>query len=250
MALIAANVERPNDLAKDYDPNSLDIPANVGLPVNVGEVDDPEIKSLLFNFESLGRDCEFGLAQRRYAAEPISLLRWASSRPDELLQLLEHRFEGFGDRSQIEVRPEAWGELLPYHRKYGVVIHTFVHKKDVSDVDKFADNQCRRIRFLTRKLVEDFALNEKIFVYQAGHLLTDLLAEKLHSALQLFGPVRLLAVSLANPKRPNGTIEVKPNGLIRGYIDKFGKYSTDNGVKWNISYETWISLCRQALEAA
>src|SRR5579885_2880091 len=49
---------------------------------------------LMMRFESLGENCEFGLAQRRCGAEPLGLLRFASAPLEKLLAGLEGRFEG------------------------------------------------------------------------------------------------------------------------------------------------------------
>ena len=37
----------------------------------------PPLNEMLLEFESLGDNCEFGLVQRHFGAEPISLLRFA-----------------------------------------------------------------------------------------------------------------------------------------------------------------------------
>jgi tetratricopeptide (TPR) repeat protein len=43
--------------------------------VAIEKVRDPESRSLLLGFESLGENCEFGLVQRRFEAEPLGLSR-------------------------------------------------------------------------------------------------------------------------------------------------------------------------------
>jgi tetratricopeptide (TPR) repeat protein len=50
---------------------------------------------ILLKFESLGENCEFGLVQRHYGAEPLGLLRWMGAEPDQLCLALE---AGFGRR--------------------------------------------------------------------------------------------------------------------------------------------------------
>src|SRR4029077_19430059 len=59
---------------------------------------------LMMRFESLGENCEFGLAQRRCGAEPLGLLRFASAPLPVLLAGLRGRFEGMGDPEQIDIQ--------------------------------------------------------------------------------------------------------------------------------------------------
>jgi hypothetical protein len=239
----------PNDSSD----TSLSSPAletmiNTILPVAVGEVNDPALRALLLNFESLGRDCEFGLVQRRYAAEPLGLFRWASTRHQDLLDILDRRFEKFGDRRYTKICAESWGELLPRNSQYGVVIHTFVHKSDVDDLEVFAEKQCKRLRFLAQKLISDLTMAEKVFVCHADFLMTDQLAEHLHSALAKYGPVRFLAVSLSNGENPGGSVKVLHENLFRGFIDHFGKKVKDGKIEWNIDFSAWIKICQRTLE--
>jgi hypothetical protein len=72
---------------------------------------------LLSAFESLGEDCELGLAQRHYRTElPLTLLRWAGTTHDKLLHGLRSRFDGLGDRGTTEVVWETFDYRLrtPY----------------------------------------------------------------------------------------------------------------------------------------
>src|ERR1700679_3995741 len=41
-----------------------------------------EATALMYRFENLGSDCEFGFVQRHLGAEPLSLLRFAASTPE------------------------------------------------------------------------------------------------------------------------------------------------------------------------
>ena len=53
-------------------------------------------RTLLMRFESLGQNCEFGLVQRRYKAEPLGLFRWASTASAALTAILEADMQGIG----------------------------------------------------------------------------------------------------------------------------------------------------------
>jgi hypothetical protein len=217
----------------------------VGLPVEVGEVEDSRVKNLMFCFESLGENCEFGLVQRRYGAEPLGLFRWSTTQPSSLIEILQKGFSGFGELGTTEIRAAPWGELIAHDANYTMAMHTFVHKNNV-DLKAFRQNQCQRMAFLKRKVVEDLQSGEKIFVYQAGHRLTDGITRRIFELLNRYGANRLLAVNLSREGQPSGSVELLEPGLLRGHIDRFGKTVTPNGTRWNINNDAWVSLCEQA----
>ena len=74
-------------------------------PVAIERVEDEATRALLLRFESLGADCEFGLVQRRYGAEPLGLLRWNKDTQPLLIDGLK----------RLEYRLNSWdGALAAY----------------------------------------------------------------------------------------------------------------------------------------
>src|SRR5271157_3057267 len=53
-----------------------------------------ESAGILEHFDSLGDNCEFAFAQKRFGVDKSSLLRWAVTPFSALLSGLENRFEG------------------------------------------------------------------------------------------------------------------------------------------------------------
>jgi len=51
-------------------------------------------QELMYRFESLGDNCEFGLVQRRCGAEPLGLFRFASIGTEQVARALEAGLEG------------------------------------------------------------------------------------------------------------------------------------------------------------
>jgi hypothetical protein len=133
--------------------------------VEVGRVADPEALALLMRFESLGQNCEFGLVQRRFGAEPLSLLRWTFVKPMTLIRLLEARGAGMGEAENVELRTSDWGEHMVHDRRFGISFHSFMTSA-LADPDAFLKKQAARLRWLRDKLVEDLEQAEKIFVYK------------------------------------------------------------------------------------
>ncbi len=217
----------------------------VGLPVNVGEVQDPAACALLSGFQSLGDDCEFGLVQRRYGAEQLALLRWVTLSPEELTTLLDRRLEGFGDPDRTEITVAPWGELMAHDLTYGIKMHSFVQKGSV-DLARFKLNHCRRMGFLKAKLFEDLAAGEKLFVFNGGAVMGDALAAALQASLCSYGAARLLAVGLADAANSAGTVRVGSGGLLRGYLSRRGKTPTAGGHRWDIDFAGWVRICGTA----
>ena len=216
----------------------------VGLPVNVGEVQDDAARALLASFQSLGDDCEFGLVQRRYGAEHLALLRGVTLAPETLLALLHARLEGLGDPAHTEIYTAPWGELMAHDQRYGIRMHSFVQAAGV-DQARFKLNHCRRMDFLRTKMLEELALGEKLFVFNGGAAMTDDVAAALQEALRRYGPARLLAVGLAGAE-PSGTVRVRSGGLLRGSLARRGKTSTPGGHRWDIDFAAWVRLCGTA----
>jgi hypothetical protein len=201
------------------------------------------VDQLMMQFESLGENCEFGLAQRRCRAEPLGMLRFASTPLPALLAALKLRFEGLGQPDQIEVRVSGNHlEYLVRDRRYGILYHPWALVGE-ADPDDILQREVKRLPFLKRKLIEDLEQASKIFVYRGMRPLPRPLMLRLADALRKFGPSTLLWVELQDAMHPAGTVETVGEGLLKGYIDRFAP--GDNA--HDMSLDCWITLCRTAL---
>jgi hypothetical protein len=200
---------------------------------------------LMMQFESIGENCEFGLAQRRCGAEPLGLLRFASAPIERLLAALEHRFEGMGEEDQIEVRAaEDRSEYLVIDRRFGFLYHPWV-LVDEAEPDHVRRREMTRLPFLRRKLLDDLREGEKIFVYHGMRPLTETEATRLFAALRAYGPGTLLWVELHDADHPAGSVEVVRPGLLKGHIDRFAPGENAH----DLSLDCWIEICRNAYRA-
>jgi tetratricopeptide (TPR) repeat protein len=202
------------------------------------ELDATGLAALFMQFESLGDTCEFGIVQRRFGAEPLSLLRWSSTNPHSLTHALNNRLEGVGDPENT-ILDESAGEYNTRDRRYHMFSHTFMPVTSAPR-EKFFVEQCRRMQFLRRKLIEDLAAGAKIFVYKSESGLTDEEIANLHQAVRQYGPTRLLCVRLADAQHEPGMIEQIARDLVVGYIDRFSTI--------DISVDHWVTICRHTLE--
>ena len=219
------------------------------VPVAIERVEDETTRDLLLGFESIGEDCEFGLVQRRYGAEPLGLLRWNWVALPKLLEALASRCEGIGDEAQTDLVVAELGEYQVHDRRYGMKMHTFAYHHQV-EPEALRPKMLLRLRYLRDKLVDDLTAAEKVFVYKTHRMETAAMRD-LHRALLSYGAIRLLCVvpldHLDGPP-PVGPGEVVrlDEGLHVGFLTRFGGCEGE----WRILYDEWVKLCaRPELQA-
>jgi len=220
-------------------PNAFEIPPALldGQQGHSKSVDD--MKALFMGFESLGDDCEFGIVQRRFGAEPLGLLRWTMISCEMLTKALWDRFERLNHSENVRLEV-VHGEYTTRVDAYNMFSHTFTRESDYPK-ERFYTQQCKRMVFLRDKLLQDMGTGEKIFVYKAYESLSEAQIHELHAAFACVGPAAtLLCVKLQTADHPAGDVEDRGGGLLVGYIDRF---STTN-----ISTDIWVKLCRTALQ--
>lgn len=218
--------------------------------VRIDVVKDEDRRTLLLGFESLGIDCQFGMVQRRFGAEPLGLLRFNAVTFGGLMAALANRFQDMGAAQTTELITLPNAEYFIRDRRWGLGMHTFnfVGQIDAKDLyDKF----CQRVVFLKRKLLQDLAEARKIFVFYAPGLeASDL--RMLHGAMKELGPITLLHVTTLDsaPTVPNtalaGSVRQIEPGLYVGYLSRGGRDSLGN---WDIAFDDWVHICRGARAA-
>jgi len=209
--------------------------------------DDPgsdraRVRDLLMGFESLGENCELGFVQRHFGAEPLGLLRWAGIPYAKLIEALSTGFAGVGDpeNTLLSVDPVN-REYATADTRFDMRMHTFIFEKKEEEQAIF-EKLCRRLRYLRDKFLDDLASAEKILVFQfsAEPSQAEMLA--LHAALRRYGQNILLCIRLQDDRRRAGEVEAIGEGLLVGYLDRPGF----DGQRWDISFECWHAICREA----
>jgi hypothetical protein len=251
LVFIHPDFRRPMDLGGGADdrqlsfaPRALRLWRILPRPRRTGGPDLPR-DQMIARFESLGDNCEFGLVQRRLGAEPLGLLRFCFIELPHLLNGLRRGFEGLGDPASTEVSVNGKdGEFVVKAPAHGMLYHTFQHEGELT-IDTVRVQQSARLKFLRRKLMEDVAAAEKIFVVKRERPLRPEEVLPLYVALNELGQNWLLWVVLADEKHPSGTVEVLLPGLLRGYVDRFAP--NDNAP--DLSLSAWTAVCEAAWRA-
>ena len=238
---LALALERLRLLRVSGEVEELQLSGGQGMsPAEVaGETGIPAAR-LMMQFESLGDNCEFGLVQRRCGAEPLSLLRFANIGLRDLVRALESEFEGLGEQDNLRFWTDASSrrEYVLRDSRYGLTFHTFLYYGEV-DESRLLQQQASRLKLLRRKLLEDLANGEKIFVVKRNDTPRDEEMLALYAALSNYGQNTLLWVLCADDGHEQGSVERVLPGLLKGYVDRLAPYENAH----DLSFEVWLRLC-------
>jgi hypothetical protein len=205
-------------------------------------------RAFLMGFESLGANCEFGLVQRSFGAEPLGLLRWVGiDRLDQLIDALRARFAGLGEPSNIDhARPNGWPDFAAIDRRYGFYFHTDFQPDKVKPehAGMMLERESARMCRLRDILLEDLEEARKIFVFRRKRPLSDDEAARLFGAVSSCGDATLLYVN-EDRSRESGSVERIGPRLFKGYIDHLSNESPPA-----IRTEAWIRICEAAYTMA
>lgn len=194
------------------------------------------LKKLALSFEGLGDNCEFGIVQRRFGADPIGLFRFAAIDITTLADLAKEKFASLGTRETTELDLTADDEYLIRDTKNPYHMHCFV-RKDSVDPEKFLSQQISRINFLKRKLIEDLESAEKIFVYKSSYGTDERDIINLHEVLCQFGANTLLVVQKCSDANSPGSTKILRPNIILGYVE-----TLYNQIDSPIDFSSWKKI--------
>jgi hypothetical protein len=193
---------------------------------------------LMYCFEGLGDNCEFGLVQRRCGAEPLGLFRFATIEAASLARALEAGLRDLLDPASLDVHLSE-GRFVAHNPGYGVTFgHSGLYEGDLPP-DRALGLIRQRLQFLARKLREILGAGEKILVFRSRQPDDVEIALRVGEALRGYGPNTLLWVSGTPSPRLVGTVELLGEGVLRGYIEADSDWDS-------VRFDTWLRLCEQA----
>lgn len=212
----------------------------MGRSGSAGEGTCCDVPHLLQLFEGFGENCDFGVVQRAVGIEPFGLFRFAGCTAVDLVQLLRSRFEPLGEPEDVwldEVAPQR--EYCVRSRRFSFEAHTeaFVGRDDPQTVQAA---QTRKLRFLKAQLLRDLTAGRKILVHKGDP--DTRVMQRLAEQLQMYGPNTLLWVGLANAEHPPGTVHRAGDGVLRGFVGRFGTYDGDP----SLPIADWVAVCANA----
>ena len=194
-------------------------------------------RDLMLGFCSLGKNCEFGIAQRVFGAEPMDLLRWAFTPSDVLIRLLQVGFERIGDPNEMDVYPTPAGEYHIRHKGYQFAWHAWVNVGETTP-EQIKDREVKRLPFLARKLMDDLAQGTRIFVVTQPDMTPDGAMEIL-TAMHAYGRPTLMYATQGGPPR----VVRESDYLFHATIPKF---ADEAAVPATLPSVDWLAVCEHA----
>lgn len=198
---------------------------------------------ILTKFESLGDNCEFGFLQRDCGQETLGLLRFAYIHLSNLIRGLRTEFKGIDGPGNIEIEMDG-SEYTIREIEYGIRYHTFLHVGQIAPAELLRQHEAR-IKFLVRKLLEDVAEANKVFVVRRNESL------RLEEVIPLYCTLRsksrntLLWVVPAGRVTPPGSVKRVEPGLLQGFLTRLAPWENVN----DFLLEEWLQVCKSALES-
>lgn len=183
----------------------------------------------LEQFENLGDNCKFGFVQRSAGIDPGSLLKWAVSRIDPLINALNSRFS---EIYKFENLTPSWDDMvldtasgLCFDRKMfpHVVeeVRSFVLNR--SERQAIYDEERQKIDYLIEKLIENLAIATKVFVYKCNYPIEISGKIRLHDALLDFNRSNALLV-VETGEDVGRAVQIAERRLYVGTVDRLAPY--------------------------
>jgi hypothetical protein len=100
--------------------------------------------------------------------------------------------------------------------------------------------QIEKTHYLKAKLIRDMSRGRKLFVFKGE---TDITAiREIVVQLRTYGPNCLVWVCVADATHLAGSVERLSDGLLRGFVSRFGTYDGDP----SLPVEDWVAVCANA----
>ena len=198
-----------------------------------------DVPRLLQFFAGLGENCDLGVVQRAVGIEPFGLFRFAACNAADLGELLRTRFHRLAEPEDLWLEEGPRGEYWVKSRHCSFAAHTdrYVGRDDPLMV---LAAQVEKARYLKAKLIRDLSRGRKLFVFKGE---TDVTAiREIVEQLRTYGPNWLVWVCVADAAHLPGSVEHLSDGLLRGFVSRFGTYDGDP----SLPIEEWVAVCANA----
>jgi hypothetical protein len=173
---------------------------------------DPE---LAIEFVSLGDDAECGFVQRALGGDSPSLLRFSMASLPHVLRGIDANWEALGDGLHVAVEGDEW---VARESGYDLRWHTFLDP-DAATADALLRTEQAKTALLQRKMIDDVAHGDRIFVVKSTEPAQYEQILALHLALNRIALNWLLWVVADG--HPAGSVEILAPRLLRGRVSRF-----------------------------
>ena len=185
---------------------ALELPAMIAAAESATQM---SLSKLLTSFEMLAGNCDMGLALRALNYENLSLLRFAGANPAVADKGLETGFAGLGDQIDATIADNPIKEWMVSDAS-GLRFHTGQSSAIVSK-DEVLKKFKPYAKMLTRKLMQDLDIGEKVFIYSDHKNYNS--PRTIESALPIFLSLRRRSKSNMLWVCPSGS-ETPTNGSV------------------------------------
>ena len=193
---------------------------------------------LAARFECLGDNCELGTVQRLCGAEPLGLFRFTAAGLENIIDVIATGGAHLFTSDDVDLSYNASVDeyiLTSKHYAGDFQSHTFERGED-RDYSALRARRVTILAYLKKRFFEDMLRAEKIYVRKSDESIVDL--RRLHAELKRYGPNILLWVTESDRFHDAGTIEKIEDGLWRGYVQRFKRFSIDEP----IDLASWVSV--------
>jgi hypothetical protein len=222
---------------------SFEVRTTMGEPYTAAPEFCLDVPRLLQLFEGLGHNCDFGMVQRAVGIEPFGLFRFAACSAADVGSLLRTSFQHFGEPEDLWL--EEVGSAREYRVKSRQCSSFWAHTKRYAgrdDPEVVRSAHIETTRFLKKKLIRDLSLDRRLFVYSGRSNIKAI--REIAKQLRTYGDNRLLWVKLADATHLPGSVECLFDGLLLGFVSRFGIYEPDRTPC--VPAEEWIAVCAKA----
>ncbi len=205
---------------------------------------------LLSKFQSLGFNCELGIAQRYAGIEPPGLFRFMGTDLEPMAATIANKLDDLIDPERIAIYRNG----APEYERYGIALqnHGFAYETSTfvpiepEAEQRLLRDQIAHLTYMKRMFLETAEEGLVHFVrINRPQQQDEAVMERLFDALASLGPNRLLWVCLAEGDvAPNTIIRLKP-GFYKGYISEL---APPENVPL-VSVQVWVDLCTSYLRA-
>jgi glycosyltransferase involved in cell wall biosynthesis len=206
------------------------------------------MSELVAHFQSLGDNCEFGIAQRRCGVNESGIFRFARTMDiHDLIRLLDARFEGLFAEDRLQPRDYSMVE----DQHFAIHFHTdatSVLQQDGSwhcplpaaEQARIFERERARAAYCAAKTLRHLEAGTRLFIYKCNDTPAMADVTALLACLRRLGDNNLLFVRRSDDPANHGAVALVAPHLYEGQLNAFADYGRVAG---DLCVQSWRRLC-------